>query len=89
MRPAFDDAWLQELFFRCRVRNSIATLDGAEQARSLQHCQERRHDGVGRGLTLAHFFERIDAMSETADERGGAILATQCGHAEAIVPRAP
>jgi exodeoxyribonuclease I len=85
-RPAFDDARLEELLFRYRARNWPATLDAAEQARWLQHCQERLHDGVGGGFTLAQFFERIDALSETADERGEAILAALYDHAEAIAP---
>ena len=87
--PAFDDARLEELFFRYRARNWPATLDAAEQARWLQHCQERLHDGVGGGQTLAQFFERIDALSETADERGEAILAALYDHAEAIAPELP
>ncbi len=88
-RPAFDDARLEELFFRYRARNWPDTLDATEQARWLQHCQERLHDGVGGGLTLAQFFERIDVLSETADERGEAILAALYDHAEAIAPEAP
>ncbi len=85
-RPAFDDSRLAELLFRYRARNWPATLDDAEQARWLQHRQERLHDGVGGGQTLAQFFERIDALSETADERGEAILAALYDHAEAIAP---
>ena len=88
-RPAFDDARLEELFFRYRARNWPATLDAGEQARWLQHCQERLHDGVGGGQTLSQFFERIDVLSETADERGEAILAALYDHAEAIAPELP
>ena len=88
-RPAFDDARLEELFFRYRARNWPATLDAGEQARWLQHCQERLHDGVGGCQTLSQFFERIDALSETADERGEAILAALYDHAEAIAPELP
>lgn len=85
-QPAFDDARLEELFFRYRARNWPQTLDNAEQARWLQHCQQRLHGGAGGGLTLAQFFERIDQLSETADERGEAILADLYDHAEAIAP---
>ena len=85
-RPAFDDARLDELLFRYRARNWPATLDATEQARWLQHCQDRLHSGVGGGATLAQFFERIDTLSETADERGEAILAALYDHAEAIAP---
>ena len=87
--PAFDDARLDELFFRYRARNWPDTLDDAGQARWLQHCQARLHVGVGGGQTLAQFFERIDTLSETADERGEAILAALYDHAEAIAPEAP
>jgi exodeoxyribonuclease-1 len=86
--PAFEDGRLEELLFRYRARNWPATLDDAEQARWLQHCQARLHDGAGGGQTLAQFFERIDALSETADERGEAILAALYDHAEAIAPEA-
>ena len=85
-RPAFEDGRLEELLFRYRARNWPHTLDATDQARWLQHCQERLHDGVGGGLTLAQFFERIDELSETADERGEAILAALYDHAEGIAP---
>ena len=85
-RPAFDDSRLDELLFRYRARNWPATLDAAEQARWLQHRQERLHHGVGGGLTLPQFFERIDQLTETADERGQDLLATLYDHAEAIAP---
>ncbi len=88
-RPAFDDGRLEELLFRYRARNWPATLDAAEQARWLQHCQQRLHDGVAGGLTLAQYVERIDALSETADARGEAILSALYDHAEAIAPAPP
>jgi exodeoxyribonuclease I len=44
---------------------------------------------VGGGLTLAQFFERIDTLSETTDERGEAILSALYDHAEAIAPELP
>jgi exodeoxyribonuclease-1 len=87
--PAFEDARLDELFFRYRARNWPATLDDAGQARWLLHCQARLHGGEGGGQTLAQFFERIDTLSETADERGEAILAALYDHAEAIAPELP
>lgn len=45
--------------------------------------------GAAGRRTPAPFFERIDALSESFDERGEGILATQYDHAEATVPKAP
>jgi exodeoxyribonuclease-1 len=85
-RPAFEDGRLAELLLRYRARNWPETLDGDEQARWQQHCVDRLHHGQGGGQTLAQFFERIDALSESADERGQAILGALYDYAEAIAP---
>jgi len=84
--PAFEDGRLEELFFRYRARNWPATLDADEQARWHQLCHDRLHDGVGGGQTITQFLERIDQLSETADERGQALLGALYDHAEAIAP---
>jgi exodeoxyribonuclease-1 len=85
-QPAFADGRLDELLFRYRARNFPDTLSAEEAARWQQHCGERLHDGVGGGQTLAQFFERIDALSETADERGQSILGALYDYAEQIAP---
>jgi len=85
-RPAFHDGRLEELLFRYRARNFPDTLGEAEQARWLQHRAERLHGGAGGALTLAAFFERIDALAETADERGQALLEALYDYAEGIAP---
>ena len=85
-RPAFDDPRLEELLFRYRARNFPTLLDNADLARWQQHCSERLHDGVGSGLALATFFERIDQLAENADERGQAILEALYDYAEGIAP---
>jgi len=85
-RPAFEDGRLEELFFRYRARNWPATLDDDEQARWRQHCHDRLHEGLGGGMTIAAFLERIDQLSESADERGQALLGELYDHAEAIAP---
>ena len=85
-RPAFEDARLEELFFRWRARNWPDTLDADEQGRWQQHCHDRLHDGAGGGLSLTQFFECIDKLSETADERGQAILGELYDYAEMIAP---
>ncbi|HQC94116.1 MAG TPA: exodeoxyribonuclease I [Aquabacterium sp.] len=86
--PAFEDGRLEELLFRYRARNWPATLDADERDRWLQHCRARLHDGAGGGLSLADYLARIDTLSETADERGEAILGALVDHAEAIAPEA-
>src|SRR5262249_4960201 len=68
-RIAFDDARLEELLFRYRARNFPETLGAAENERWLDHCSARLHGGEGGSTTLAEYFERIDALNETADER--------------------
>jgi exodeoxyribonuclease-1 len=85
-RPAFHDNRLDELLFRYRARNFPATLDAAEQARWVEHRRSRLHGGAGGCTTLAAFFERIDALNETADERGSDILAALYDWAEHIAP---
>jgi exodeoxyribonuclease I len=85
-RPAFHDARLDELLFRYRARNFPATLDDAEQARWAEHRRARLHDGAGGATTLAAFFERIDALSDSTDERGHDILSALYDWAEQIAP---
>jgi len=84
----FDDPRLEELVFRWRARNFASTLTAEEQARWHTHCSARLHEGEGGAQTLTQFFERIDALSEQADERGEAILGALYDYAEAIAPAA-
>jgi exodeoxyribonuclease-1 len=85
-RPAFDDPRLDELLFRYRARNWPAALTSEEQARWQQHCADRLHDGAGGFTTLQQFLDRIDELSEAADERGQAILGELVDYAEMIAP---
>ncbi|CAD5372430.1 Exodeoxyribonuclease I [Rubrivivax sp. A210] len=87
-RPAFHDGRLEELLFRYRARNFNELLDEADRQRWQQHCTERLHGGAGGATTLAAFFERIDALAETADERGQALLEALYDYAEGIAPEA-
>lgn len=84
--PGFEDGRLEELLFRYRARNFPETLDATEQARWREHCVARLHEGEGGALRLTEFFERIDALSETADERGLDILGALYDYAERIAP---
>jgi exodeoxyribonuclease-1 len=85
---SFADPRLDELVFRWRARNFPASLAEAEQAQWQAHCAARLHDGAGGAQTLAAFFERIDQLSEAADERGEAILGALYDYAEQIAPAA-
>jgi exodeoxyribonuclease-1 len=85
-RPAFADPRPGELLFRYRARNFPATLDEDERARWQAHCAARLHEGAGGALALAAFFERIDALGESADERGQDILGALVDYATAIAP---
>lgn len=87
-RPAFDDPRLEELLFRYRARNFPDTLDAPGQARWLQHRSERLHEGSGGGLTLGAYFDHIDTLSESADERGQELLGALYDYAESIAPPA-
>ena len=81
--PVFEDSRLEELFFRYRARNFHDSLDESEKQRWQQHCSERLH---GADEALSAFFERIDLLSETCDERGQAILGALYDYAERIAP---
>ena len=85
-RVHFDDARLEELLFRYRARNFAQTLNDDELARWEAHRAAQLHEGAGGGLTLAAYFERIDTLSENADERGEAILGAMYDYAETIAP---
>lgn len=95
-RVAFDDDRLEELLFRYRARNFSATLDDAERGRWLRHCRARLVDGAAGALTLAAYFERIDALALAADSaaqgrgdaRAQALLEALYDYAEAIAPEA-
>lgn len=85
-RVSFDDARLEELLFRYRARNFPGSLDDGEQARWLAHRVAQLHEGAGDSRSLSAFFDRIDTLSETADERGEAILGALYDYAEGIAP---
>jgi exodeoxyribonuclease-1 len=88
-RLGFDDPRLEELVFRWRARNHSQTLDAQAQARWEAHRAARLHDGEGGALPLAAFFEKLDVLQETADERGQALLEQLYDWAETIAPDMP
>jgi exodeoxyribonuclease-1 len=85
-RVGFDDPRLEEIFFRYRARNFPDTLSAQDNARWVDHCSARLHEGAGGSTTLADFFERIDQLNEDADERGQEILSSLYDYAEQIAP---
>ncbi|QNP60043.1 exodeoxyribonuclease I [Paenacidovorax monticola] len=91
-RTGFDDPRLEELLFRYRARNYPGTLGEAEQERWLVHRTACLLEGQGGALTVQALFDRIDALSEQADERederAQEILGALYDYAEAIVPEA-
>jgi exodeoxyribonuclease I len=84
--PSFTDSRLDEIFFRYRARNFPATLSVDDQARWNEYRSHRLHEGVGGFPTLPAFFDQLDALSETADERGHEILSALYDYAEQIAP---
>jgi exodeoxyribonuclease-1 len=85
-RSGFDDTRLEELVFRYRARNFPGTLADAERERWEQHRAARLHGGEGGALTLQAFFDRLDALNESADERGQEILVALYDYAGQIAP---
>jgi exodeoxyribonuclease-1 len=87
-RPTFEDDRLEELFFRYCARNCPQGLDAEWQQRWDEHRHARLHEGAGGGISLTQFFERIDVLSESADERGQELLGALYDWAEEIAPEA-
>jgi exodeoxyribonuclease-1 len=85
-RVNFDDPRLPELLFRYRARNFPHTLDAEEAAQWRAHCALRLHEGAPGTPGLAAWQERIDALSESADERGLEILEALVDYVTEIVP---
>ena len=85
--PAFEDARLPELLFRYRARNFPELLTEEEAARWEAHRAERLFDGAGGARTVEQLFDEIDQLSESANERGEAILGALYDYAESIAPQ--
>ncbi|MBC3935291.1 exodeoxyribonuclease I [Undibacterium sp. CY7W] len=83
---AFQDKRLEELLFRYRARNFPDSLSQKESLAWEEHRAARLHDGAGQAMTVDAFFERIDALSEEADERSEEILGALYDYAEHITP---
>jgi exodeoxyribonuclease-1 len=85
-RTGFDDDRLEELLFRYRARNFPETLSPEDAERWESHRVAWLLEGEGGARNVDALFARIDTLSETADERGEAILGALYDYAEAIAP---
>ena len=85
-RIGFDDARLDEIVFRYRARNWPETLTVEEVERWEAHRAARLLEGEGGARSVDMLFTEIDALSESADERGEELLGALYEYAEAIVP---
>jgi len=86
-RPAFTDIRLEELVWRYRARNFPHTLSEEEVQRWEEHRAARLFEGEGGARTIDDLFEKIEELSETADERAEAILGALYDYAESIAPQ--
>jgi len=85
-RTGFDDDRLEEILFRYRARNFPETLSPEDTERWEAHRVAWLLEGEGGARNVDALFARIDVLSETADERGEAILGSLYDYAEAIAP---
>lgn len=84
---AFDDARLEEIFFRYRARNFPTTLSDSEKERWEAYRSDRFFNPENGTMTIDAFFEKIDALSATVDnEHNEEILGALYDYAEMIVP---
>ncbi len=89
-RASFDDPRLDELVFRYRARNFPDSLNAEERERWAQLRVARLHEGLGGGLTVAQFLEKVDQLAEAAaeqdDERAQGLLESLVDYAEQVAP---
>ena len=88
-RPAFQDHRLEELLFRYRARNFLASLSDHETLRWTAHCASRLLDGADGALTTERLLETIDDLAQNSDARGEELLGALYDYAEAITPERP
>ena len=74
------------MLFRYRARNFFDTLSADERQKWEAHRTARLLEGEGGARNVDTLFAEIDTLSDTADERGEAILAALYDYAEAITP---
>jgi exodeoxyribonuclease I len=65
--PAFEDARLDQVFWRYRCRNFPDSLSIEDAEDWQRHCRERLVDGTQGARTLVAYLEQIDKLSAQAD----------------------
>jgi exodeoxyribonuclease-1 len=85
-RPAFADPRLEELLFRYRARNFPQTLDASERSRWLAHCKHRLYGEDTGTMPLDAYLQHLEALADSADERGQDILGALMDYATQIAP---
>jgi exodeoxyribonuclease I len=88
-QPSFEDGRLDELLFRYRARNFPELLGDEDRQRWQQHCAARLHHGAGGSTTLAGYFQQIDDLAESADDRAQQILEALYDYGQDIAPELP
>lgn len=86
VKTSFDDARLSEVLFRYRARNFPDSLLPEEQEMWQEHRAARLMEGADGVTKIEDYFEQIDALSESADERGEQILGALYDYATEIAP---
>ena len=85
-RLGFDDRRLDELVWRYRARNFPQSLSPQEQLRWDQERGERLIDGALGARSVGQLFDALDALTQTVDDAGQAILDELYAYAEMVVP---
>jgi exodeoxyribonuclease-1 len=85
-RIGFDDDRLEELVFRYRARNFPETLSPEDAERWEAHRAARLLEGEGGARNVDAFLAELDGLSETADERGEAVLGALYEYVEMVAP---
>lgn len=85
-RTGFEDARLEELFWRYRARNFPDSLSEGDRLRWREHCTARLLEGQGGARTLDDFLAALDALHAGASTGGIAVLDALQEYAEQIVP---
>jgi exodeoxyribonuclease-1 len=85
-RPKFEDTRLPELLWRYRARNFPDSLSDQEKQLWQAHRAKILLDGEGGKCTVSAFFEELDQLESSVDERGQGILSALYDYAESIVP---
>ena len=85
-RTAFEDARLEELFFRYRARNFVQSLPPPEQSQWFAHCLARLQQGAAGARSVAALQAQIEALqAQTTDDAQQAVLEDVYSYADELV----